>query len=95
MVPPFEPPRLPEGPLSREALQEGLAGARAAAAERMRLLAAVPGADTARELQSLAEWLYPARGHAAGHGADYCSLTQEEIQEAFAATWCACAPPPG
>ena len=83
VVPPFEPPRLPEGPLSREALQEGLARARASAVERMRLLAAVPGADTARELQSLAEWLYRHEAMLRAM-APLMPLTQEEIQEAFA-----------
>jgi DNA-binding XRE family transcriptional regulator len=85
VVPPFEPPGLPEGPLNREALQEGLARARAAAAERMRLLAAVPGADTARELQALAEWLYRHEAVLRAMAPMSLPLTQEEIQQAFAA----------
>ena len=60
----------------------------------MRLLAAVPGADTARELQSLAEWLYRHEAMLRAM-APLMPLTQEEIQEPSRATWCACAPPPG
>ena len=83
-VPAAEPPGLPEGPLTPQQLQEALARVRAAVAHRMQVLAAVPGVGTARELQALAEWLF--RREAALRAITPTStLTQEEIQEAFAA----------
>ena len=67
---------------------------RAAVADRMRVLAAVPGAARRASCEALAEWLFRREAVLRGHHAAQ-ALAQEEIQEAFAATWCACAPPPG